>query len=109
MLETSQRLTFAAETRQNELGVHTGTDQFDGNTRLVLIVVTLREEHGSHTTAAQLANQAIRTNPPSFISRQLRLMKREDGVLDFFLNKAAGRGLVTGSSDITSLRRSSSP
>src|SRR5437867_3005289 len=96
MLKMRESLTFAAETGENELGVHARTNQFDSNIRFVLIVVTFRQEDRSHAAAAELANQAIRTDSRSLSNCQLRLVKRDDSVLNFFLNKAAGCGLVTG-------------
>src|SRR5204863_10108654 len=82
MLKARESLTFAAETGENEPGVHAGTNQFDSNIRFVLIVVTFRQEDRSHAAAAELANQAIRTDSRSLSYGQLRLVKRDDSVLD---------------------------
>src|SRR6266498_1740576 len=93
MLQASQSLTFAAETGENELRVHAGPDQFDRNTGPVLIVIAFGKKDCAHASAAQLANQAIGPDVP--VLHEFRFMKRDDGVLDLVLNKAAGRGLVT--------------
>ena len=64
MLKTGQNLALATEATKNKVGVESRVHQLDCNIRFVLLVVARCQIDSAHSTVAQLANEAIGTNPP---------------------------------------------
>ena len=59
MLQPGQRLPFAAEAVEDQIGVHAAAHQLDRDLGLILIVVAFGEIDGAHAAAAEFAHQPV--------------------------------------------------
>ena len=62
VLQPGERLTLAAEARENEIGVHARPHQLDRDSGVILVVVALGEKDRAHAASTKLANQPVRAD-----------------------------------------------
>ncbi len=65
MVQRGQDLALRPEARENMVRIHASLDQFDRDSLVEPAVRPLGQVDGAHSTPAQLADQAVRTDPPS--------------------------------------------
>ena len=94
VLEPRKRLPLAPKAREDELGIHPRSHQFDGHLGVILVVVSFCEKDRAHTAAAKLVHQSIRTDPSRRGVGCARAMKRFERDIDSLLNEPARRGVV---------------
>ena len=94
MLEPRERLSLATEAREDELGIHPRSHQFDRDLGAILVVISFCKKDRAHTAAAKLFHQSVRTNTRRRAGGCARLMERLERDVDSLLDEPAGSGVV---------------
>ena len=89
MLEPRERLSLATEAREDELGIHPRSHQFDRDLGAVLVVIAFCKKDRAHTAAAKLSHQSIGTDPRRRAGGCARLLERLERDVDSLLDEPA--------------------
>ena len=62
MIESGKHLPFVAKSRKDEIRIHAAFDELDRDLMLKFAIIARGEVHGTHTSATDFPDQAIRAN-----------------------------------------------